>query len=444
MADQAGSSCDRFRLARRGTLTAVQLLSLTLYNHDGRTRTLGFQPGALNVVTGESKSGKSALLTIVEFCLGRDTMLVPVGPIAATVAWYAALWELGDDSRAFVARPAPDPGRASTQRAMLEFGGPDLTPLSLERLVVNIDSDALREQLGRRIGIEENLTERSPGSLQQPLEANLGHAALLCLQAQSEVANQSLLFHRQGEPFVEQALRDTLPYFLGAVPRDQALQRARLRDSRRALQRAEAALRTAEVAAQTIEVELRALHAEGAAVGLVPAELPEDRAPLIAMLFAARQATPPPPTLADDAAAQDRRQSLEFQREAAVDDLRRLLADRGLLLEQGRGAEAYESALELQAGRLTRLGLLGAGTNEDVSADDQEACPACGQHLEEPDTPAAAMRRHLADLRSQLEGLGAARPAQRAELLRLDEELAAARGSVAAADAALASCAGCG
>ena len=39
---------------------------------------------------------------------------------------------------------------------MLEFGGHDLEPLAPERLAINTDSGALREQLGRRIGIEEN------------------------------------------------------------------------------------------------------------------------------------------------------------------------------------------------------------------------------------------------------------------------------------------------
>ena len=76
------------------------------------------------------------------------------------------------------------------------------------------------------------------------------------MQGQSEIANANQLFHRQGEPGIDQALRDTIPYFLGAVPRNQALKRARLRDARRTLQRSEAALRAAEEAAGTLDVQL--------------------------------------------------------------------------------------------------------------------------------------------------------------------------------------------
>ncbi len=54
----------------------MQLLALVLYHADGRTRRLNFLPGRLNIVTGESGTGKSALLTIVEYCLGRSSILV--------------------------------------------------------------------------------------------------------------------------------------------------------------------------------------------------------------------------------------------------------------------------------------------------------------------------------------------------------------------------------
>ena len=197
----------------------MNLLSIVLYNHAGDRREVDFLPGELNIVTGWSATGKSALLDITEFCLGRDTVTMPVGPITDSVAWYAVLVQL-PNTRAFVARPAPRPGRASTQQAMLELGT-DLQPLDHSELTVNANSDAVREQLGRLTGIQENLHEPEAWSLRSPFEAHLGHALLLCLQRQGEIGNRDLLFHRQGETGIRQALIDTLPYFLGAVPGDQ-------------------------------------------------------------------------------------------------------------------------------------------------------------------------------------------------------------------------------
>ena len=397
----------------------MQLLSLTLYGRNGRQRTVAFRAGELNIVTGESQTGKSALLTIVEYCLGRDSIRVPVGPITDTVTWYGALWQLDGAARVFIARPAPQPGRSSTQLAMLEFGGGGLQPLSHERLAVNTDSGALREQLGRRIGIEENLAEPAPGSLRQPLEANLGHATLLCLQGQSEIANANQLFHRQGEPGIDQALRDTIPYFLGAVPRDQALKRARLRDARRTLQRAEAALRTAEEAAGTVDIQLLALFAEAQTVGLVDADERVDRVDrtaLIATLQAARHAPEPAVPDLPDAAEQDRRRELERARDELRAELLRLIDERSLLLDQRDGENGYVNAVPFKpgawnSGLLDPRGSAGSATETPRNADDTnhppplDQCPACGQQMAEPTPTADQLRTSLARLNAQLAGL---------------------------------------
>jgi hypothetical protein len=411
----------------------VQLLSLILYNVHGETRLVDFHPGRLNIVTGESRTGKGALLTIVDYCLGHDAMLVPTGPITDTVVWYATLWQL-QDGQVFVARPAPKAGRASTQQAMLEFGN-DLQPPAMEDLLVNTDSKTLRTQIGRRIGIEENITDPDPRTGRQPLEANLGHAVMLCLQNQNEISSSTALFHRQGERGIPDALRDTIPYFLGAVPQDQAVKRAQLRAARRALQRAEAALQTAELAAQTIEVELRALYAEARAVGLVPDEEITDRAVLVRTLQAARTAPVPdgPRQATNDVLRQDRYIALESRARALRSELHRVMDNRALLLDQRSEESDYEQSLQLQTGRLTSLNLIEVADGQTSTP----TCPVCGHQTDEADPTPAALRSRLTHLHAQLENLAEARPSQRNALLALDEQATTLREELASADAAL-------
>ena len=54
----------------------MQIKSIVLYHRDGRVRELNFRIGALNVITGESRTGKSALIDIVDYCLGRSSFNV--------------------------------------------------------------------------------------------------------------------------------------------------------------------------------------------------------------------------------------------------------------------------------------------------------------------------------------------------------------------------------
>ncbi|MGP2441354.1 hypothetical protein [Streptomyces sp. JW3] len=220
----------------------MQLLALILYNTDGHRRVVPFKPGALNVVTGQSETGKSTLLDIFEYCTGRKTVTFPVGPMTDTVSWYAALFQL-DTTRAFVARPAPRPGKKTAEQVMLTFGH-DLEPPPHTELAANTDRRTLRQRLGRFIGIEENHSTNPRDRGLSATDAHLGHATLLCLQVQNEIADKNHLFHRQSDHYVAAALRQTLPYFLGVAPHDQARKHAQLNAARSRLKQAEKDLRS--------------------------------------------------------------------------------------------------------------------------------------------------------------------------------------------------------
>jgi hypothetical protein len=328
----------------------VQLLAIILYSTTGSRRVLTFKPGALNIVTGESATGKSALLAIFEYCLGRDAVLLPVGPISEAVSWYAALFQL-DGSRAFVARPALSSGKRSSTRAMIRVSS-DQGPLEYEDLKADIDTHTLREHLGRRIGIRENFHE-APGLA---LEAHLGHATLLCLQGQGEIASPSLLFHRQGEPGVAEALRSSLPYFLGAAPHDQARKHAQLTAARRFAQEAELKYVEASQASAVSEPVLSTLWREAHALGMVSPERPPGRKAMIAALREAITAVFAPEFVDRTSAEQGallRRECTELR-----DRLRAVAADRKMLLEQtSAGADFATSAL-IPRDRLASLNLL--------------------------------------------------------------------------------------
>lgn len=464
----------------------MQLLALALYSRDGRRRDVEFQPGKLNIVTGESKTGKSALLAITEFCLGREEFLVPAGPIATSVAWYALLWQMTEDPagpRAFVARPVPPTGQARSQRAMLAFGGPELELMDFAELVENTDTRSLRRQLGRRIGIEENVIEsRGPGMNQEPFEATIGHAAWLCLQDQDEIASRHHIFHRQGDSQVEEHLKDTIPYFLGAVPADAAARRAALRDAQRTLRRAEAALATAEREASEMDTMLRGLLAEAHAVGLTDVQDVTDRERIILALHAAAGAPVTPTSDADDAAtggtaasdgavaaspaassgdsavplsaetqsllnAQNRRRDLVARRERLSAELNDIMDSRRLLLDRRDDERKFAEAVEVHAGRLTSLDLLpkapgDAATGGVASTPPEHSCPVCGNDLADPDPTADQLRDRLTALRTQVTDLGTTPGSIEAAVAKLEQAADQVRSEISANETAIAAVVG--
>jgi hypothetical protein len=92
---------------------SLQLRSISIYSHEGEQRNVEFKLGQLNIVTGASKTGKSALLDIVDYCWGRGECTVAEGEIRKSVSWFAL--HLDNDGEGIVlARRNPGPaGRAS-------------------------------------------------------------------------------------------------------------------------------------------------------------------------------------------------------------------------------------------------------------------------------------------------------------------------------------------
>jgi hypothetical protein len=68
---------------------SIQILDIVFYGPPDDPRVVSLRPGALNVITGASKRGKSALIAIIDYCLGSTECNVYYGPIRSTVQWYA-------------------------------------------------------------------------------------------------------------------------------------------------------------------------------------------------------------------------------------------------------------------------------------------------------------------------------------------------------------------
>ncbi|MBM7443096.1 DUF3732 domain-containing protein [Streptomyces sp. HB132] len=395
----------------------MQIRSIILYSKSGEKRVLDFRLGELNIVTGTSETGKSALLDIVDYCLGRDEATLPVSPIFTTVAWYAVILQL-TDTRILAARPAPSPTAKSVTNAMFEVGI-DLGVPELADLRINTDSAQLRQQIGRRIGIGDTRSEPAAGSLAAPLSANLGHAVLLCLQNQDEVASKRVLFHRQNERGIPESLKATIPYFLGAVPEDQAALQQQLLQAKRALRSAENRLKAAQEANQNVESQLQSLLGEARVHGLLVDDAfnSPDRDAVIEALQQASSFRP----ARRDGDEEQRRQELVLNEQTAAlrRQLRSLAEERQLLNDLGSEAVGYSGAVARGMSRLSALSLVPDGF------PGEHNCPLCGNELAEPDPTVGDMHATLEDLRGQLDTVQAVQP-RREQALR-EIELTATR-----------------
>ena len=393
----------------------MQILNIVLYSHDGRRRIVKLNPGVVNVITGASKTGKSALIDIVDYCFGSGECRVPEGPIRRGVSWFGLHMQLVA-GQVFVARRCPDGHAVSSEDCFVEVGDfVEIPERSALRQTTN--TKGLGGLLAGWSGIGDNLHEPPAGQTRASLTANIRQAVAFCFQPQDEIIRRQQLFHGAGDIFIAQALKDTLPYFLGAVDDDYVRKREQLRRLREQLRSCERKL--AEIAALRGDGASKAdtLLAQARDVGLssVIADSSE-------VTFAALRTVASTPLANVEVTASD---GAEFSRLA--DERAQLLNEQRRIRDEIDAVRTFENdgrgfsreAAEQHA-RLKTIGIF-----EDSNPGNN--CPLCLQTLQSTAQQAtvAEVRGTLTSLSSRLDSVVRAEPQIEKALAELDAKLQA-------------------
>lgn len=397
---------------------SIQVAKLVLYSREGAMRQLPFKTGALNIITGASKTGKSAIIDIIDYCTGRSECNVADGVIRKHVEWYALLLQSGE-GQIFIARRNPPVGeRSHSDMFILRESNVDIPAMSA--LVKNTTVTTVEKFLGGVIGISEN-EHRPAQQTRDPLEANFRHALLFCVQDQNDIDSKQRLFHRQGEDFVGQAIKDTLPYFLGAIDEDRLLKQAQLDQARRHLRQLERQLRESQAIDTSTFPRAQILIDEAKKVGLVD----ERRAVgnYDAALALLREVSNGAVT--DHAVLYDGEgllADLRAERQGLRQEAERLHAEIRATRMFTTETSGYEREAREQRARLSAVGLIAE------PAHGATACPVCQSELDNPPPSVRDVTRSLRDLSAQLETVLAENPRLQhrlASLMREEEELQA-------------------
>lgn len=374
----------------------LQLRAIAIYSPNGERRDVRFDLGRLNIVTGASKTGKSALLDIVDYCWGREECTIAEGEIRRAVAWFAVLFD-HDGEGIFIARRNPGPGGRGDDSIYFERGVDEL-PDSTAHFRQTVNGAGLRKQLSQILGIAENIYMPEPGATRVPLSATASQAIFFCLQAQDEIANRRLLFHRQGEQHIPSAIKDTLPYFLGAMGEDYYLKQRRFDEARAKLRKLERDWNELKSLTTAASTATQSLLQDAKRVGLIEADIfPDSPEALRETLTKAAAPRERQYAKADDVAAdltdlEDRRRRLRGE----LTELRDELAQFSRL---EREASEFEIEAREQRARLASIGLL-------PHADgDHESCPLCESKLSVPVPSVDQIRGSLQGVGEQLKSV---------------------------------------
>jgi hypothetical protein len=192
---------------------------------DRTPRIVPFTGVGVEVITGRSQTGKSALIAIVDYCLGSSKCAIPTGRIRETTAWFGVVLKT-PTKEILIARRNPEM-QAETSEAYLEEGKSIDLPERLED-VPQTSMTAIVAYLNDITGLPALAFSGGDegGYAGRPSFRDMAAFQFL---PQHIVANPYTLFFKADTADHQQKLKNIFPLVLGAIDADTLEKRRELR-----------------------------------------------------------------------------------------------------------------------------------------------------------------------------------------------------------------------
>ena len=100
-------------------------------------RVIDFHLGQVNVISGASQTGKSAVIPIIDYCLCASKCAIPVGVIREACSWFGIVVSTVEGEKLF-ARREPEEQRQTGDMFVLEGETVNIPP-SIEKKNATVD-----------------------------------------------------------------------------------------------------------------------------------------------------------------------------------------------------------------------------------------------------------------------------------------------------------------
>lgn len=227
-----------------------QILKLILWSKSGQPpRIVHFRPGIVNVISGASKTGKSAVIPIIDYCLGSGKCSIPVGTIRNACAWFGVVVETIEGQK-LLARREPGEARQTGDMFLLEGESIEVPSAVPQR---NMTAEAVKRKLDTLSGLSQLRLDPESDSGYQG-RVSFRDLMAFTFQPQYIVANPMVLFFNADTAEHREKLKSIFPYVLGALNADTLAARWEIERLQRELRGKEAELVSARTGVQVCRV----------------------------------------------------------------------------------------------------------------------------------------------------------------------------------------------
>ena len=189
---------------------------IVIFNKNGEKRVVPLEQG-VNIITGESKTGKSALVQIIDYCLCSTRCTIPKGKITEFAYLYSLVMAIGDNTYVIARYNWNDGGKMHFIKEKEDF---ELEKLELSyfmeksQLLCKDVKDEIEYALGLLI------TNMAKDAEQQGKKASLRNMVSYLFQHQNLMASKFALFYRFSDFYKRKDVIDQFPVFAGMISQE--------------------------------------------------------------------------------------------------------------------------------------------------------------------------------------------------------------------------------
>lgn len=382
-------------------------------------REIEFAADELNIISGASRTGKSAIIPIIDYCLGSDGCSIPAGIIRKSSGWFGVLVSTAEGEKLF-ARREPEDQQSTGDMFVIEEPTvviPNVVPGK------NITRDGAKSILNRLAGLStlDMEPDSTSGFASRPSFRDL---MAFVFQPQNVIANPDIFFYKSNQAEHREKLKNIFPYALGAVSSEALFLKHQIALIDKELNRKQREFDHLREVSQRWVAELQAKLAEAREFGLISYEESQEteREKIIAILQKipkkAEQKVGANLGTVNEAV---RKIALLQEQESDVatilSRLRRRLSE---VTKLRSSSSRYEKALGEQSGRLSIAAWL-----TSVHEHQNKPCPLCGTEMTDAGRQLKRLVKSLRSLEGSLTELKEAPAVLDREVVQIEKHITA-------------------
>ena len=191
----------------------IKAIFLIPKNPEKAVRSIEFSLDKVNVITGGSEKGKSALIAIVDYCLGSGKCRIPTRKIRSYTEWFGVHISLGNGLEMLLARREPGDLIASGDMFLRE----DSNLTIPKTLTSNCNVNYAKKRLNNLAGLTDINFSDDGDKVGFDAHPSFRDFTSFLFQPQYIIANQASLFYRTDSMAHRQKLISIFNYVLQAV-----------------------------------------------------------------------------------------------------------------------------------------------------------------------------------------------------------------------------------